>query len=82
MIWTVAFWKGAGERLLKTLAQVLAAQIGTEAVGITSLDWPQMVAITATAGVLSLLTSIGNADFTSGKPPAPPAASAVFPDAV
>lgn len=64
---TGPFWRGALERTIKTGAQTLVALIGTEAVGVTSLDWPQMLSVAATAMLLSVLTSIGNADFTAGK---------------
>jgi zinc transporter ZupT len=50
--------KAAGVRALKTGAQTLASLIGTGAVGILSLDWPQMLSVTATAMVLSVLTSV------------------------
>jgi zinc transporter ZupT len=50
--------KAAGVRALKTGAQTLASLIGTGAVGILALDWPQMLSVTATAMVLSLLTSV------------------------
>ncbi len=59
---TKAYWiawtKAALIRALKTAAQTLAALIGTGAVSIISLDWPQMLGVTATAAVLSLLTSL------------------------
>lgn len=45
-------------RAAKTAAQTLVALIGTDYVSIVSLDWPQMLGITATATVLSLLTSV------------------------
>ena len=45
-------------RSVKTGAQTLASLIGTGAVGILSLDWAQMLSVTATAMVLSLLTSV------------------------
>jgi hypothetical protein len=54
----VRWLKAAGVRALKTGAQTLASLIGTGAVGILALDWPQMLSVTATAMVLSLLTSI------------------------
>ena len=54
-----AWWAAAGVRCLKTGAQTLASLIGTGAVGILALDWPQMLGVTATAMVLSLLTSLG-----------------------
>lgn len=50
--------KAAGIRAVKTGAQTLASLIGTGAVGILALDWPQMLSVTATAMVLSVLTSI------------------------
>lgn len=50
--------KAAGVRAIKTGAQTLASLIGTGAVGILALDWPQMLSVTATAMVLSVLTSI------------------------
>jgi len=50
--------KAAGIRAVKTFAQALAAEIGTGAVGIVQLDWPQMLGVAATAAVLSLLTSV------------------------
>lgn len=50
--------KAAGIRAIKTGAQTLASLIGTGAVGILALDWPQMLSVTATAMVLSVLTSI------------------------
>ena len=52
--WLVA----ACMRAVKTGAQTLVTLIGTELVAITALDWPQMLAVTATTMVLSVLTSI------------------------
>jgi zinc transporter ZupT len=54
----VRWLKAAGVRALKTGAQTLASLIGTGAVGVLSLDWPQMLSVTATAMVLSVLTSV------------------------
>lgn len=62
--------KAAGVRVVKTGAQTLITLIGTEAVSIISLDWPQMLAVTATTMVLSLLTSIaGLPEVDDGKSP-------------
>lgn len=52
------WWAAAGVRALKTGAQALATLIGTGAVGILDLDWPQMLSVTATMMVFSLLTSL------------------------
>ena len=70
MIWTAAFWRGAGERAIKTVCQTLIAVIGVGAVGILDVDWSGAVSTAALAAVLSLLTSIGNADFVAGNPDA------------
>ncbi len=47
-------------RAVKTGAQTLVTLIliGTGAVGITDLDWPALLSVTATTMVLSLLTSV------------------------
>ena len=66
---TKAFWKGAGERALKTFAQALVAVIGVGAVGLLDVDWLGALSAALLATVISLLTSIGNADFTAGQTP-------------
>ena len=56
---TIKQWAvSAITRAVKTAAQTLVALIGTGAVGITDLDWPSLLSVTATAAVLSLLTSL------------------------
>lgn len=57
---TGQFWLAALERAVKTAAQVAAALIGTGAVGITTLDWTQIGSVTATAAVVSVLTSLAS----------------------
>jgi len=66
MIWTTHFWKGASERLIKTFAQVLVGYITVGTTGIVDLDWLTALSVSAAAALASLLTSIGNADFTAG----------------
>lgn len=60
------FWPSALERAIKTFAQTLAALIGANAVNVTSLDWLELGGISATAAVVSLLTSI--ASYNVGAP--------------
>ena len=67
MIWTLAFWKGAGERAIKTAAQTAIGLMGTSAL-IEQVPWTVVASGTAMAVVLSLITSIGNASFTAGVP--------------
>lgn len=66
MIWTGKFWKGAGERAIKTFAQTLAA-VFVLGVPVFDLDLTQGLQLAATAALASILTSVGNADFTSGE---------------
>lgn len=74
MLWTTAFWRGAGERALKTwfqtLVAVLVAGVGADAVGLTAglldVGWLDAASVATLAAILSVATSIGNADFTAG----------------
>jgi hypothetical protein len=68
-MYDLRFWKAAGERAIKTLAQTLVALIGTSAVSIINLDWAQMIGVALTATVLSVLSSLASANF--GKNPGP-----------
>lgn len=51
------WWKAAGIRALKTVAQTAIATIGTAAL-IESINWVAVASASALAGVLSLLTSL------------------------
>ena len=51
------WWKAAGVRAIKTVAQSAAASIGTAAV-LSSVDWRMVLSASLLAGVLSLLTSV------------------------
>jgi tRNA A37 threonylcarbamoyladenosine dehydratase len=53
-----AYFRFAGERAVKTIAQVAIATIGVGAVGILDVDWVQVVSVSALAGIMSLLTSV------------------------
>ena len=57
-------------RAVKTGAQTLASLIGTGAVGITDLDWPALLGVTATAMLLSVLMSVaGLPEVSDGESP-------------
>ena len=51
------WFKAAGIRAIKTIAQTAIATIGTSAV-ISSVDWVMVLSASALAGILSLLTSV------------------------
>lgn len=51
------WFRAAGMRALKTVAQTAIATIGTSAV-IGNVDWVMVVSASALAGLLSFLTSI------------------------
>ena len=51
------WWKAAGVRAVKTLAQTAIATIGTAAV-LEAVDWRMVLSASVLAALLSLLTSI------------------------
>lgn len=51
------WWKAAGVRAIKTVAQTAVATIGTAAV-MSQVDWKMAVSASVLAGILSLLTSV------------------------
>lgn len=54
---TKKWWKAAGIRAIKTVAQTAVATIGTAAV-LGGVDWVMVASASALAGILSILTSI------------------------
>lgn len=56
-LFSVDWWKAAGIRAIKTVAQAAIAIIGTEVL-FTAVDWSMVISASALAGVLSLLTSL------------------------
>lgn len=51
------WWKAAGTRALKTVAQAAIASIGTAAV-MSAVNWKYTASAAILAGILSLLTSL------------------------
>lgn len=51
------FWKAAGIRAVRTMAQTAVAAIGTAAV-LGEVNWLGVVSASCLAGVLSILTSV------------------------
>lgn len=51
------WWKAAGVRAIKTVAQTAVATIGTSAV-ISEVNWLMVGSSALLAGILSLLTSV------------------------
>lgn len=56
-VFTKDWFKAAGIRALKTVAQTAVATIGT-AVVMSSVDWKMVISASVLAGILSMLTSI------------------------
>lgn len=79
VFWTKAFWLGTVERAVKTFLQtfvaVLIAQVGAEAIGVSAgilaVDWTTAASVATLSTILSVATSVGNADFTAGLPRQP-----------
>lgn len=54
---SMSWWKAAGIRAIKTVAQTAIATIGTAAV-MSQVNWLAVLSASALAGILSLLTSL------------------------
>lgn len=52
------YWAFAGERAVKTAAQVSISVIGVDALGLLAVDWLNVVSVAGLAAVMSLLTSV------------------------
>lgn len=52
------WWRAAGIRAVRTMAQTAAATIGTAAV-FSQVDWLAVLSTSVLAGILCLLSSIG-----------------------
>lgn len=52
------WFKAAGIRAVKTVAQTMVAMLSGEMVGIIEVNWLNVLSVSAMAGVVSLLTSV------------------------
>jgi ABC-type lipoprotein release transport system permease subunit len=70
VIITRVFWIDAAERAIKTVAQSAVAAIGVAQTPILDIDAGAILGVAATAGLVSLLTSIASASRRSTVSPA------------
>lgn len=59
-MWTLAFWRAAAERGVKTFAQTAAAMIVAAGTGLLDADWVQLLSVAGMAALVSILTSVGS----------------------
>jgi hypothetical protein len=52
------WFKAAGIRALKTVAQTAVGMLSGDLIGILEVNWISVLSVSATAGILSLLTSL------------------------
>ena len=57
-MFTVKFWKDAGERAIRTAAQALLALWATDVSDVLAVDWVQASSVAALAALTSVLMSI------------------------
>lgn len=55
---TLNWIKAAGVRTVKTMAETALALIGTNAIGITEVNWVGVASACALSGVITILTCI------------------------
>ena len=55
---TLKWFKAAGVRSLKTMAETALALIGTNTIGITEVQWLGLLSACALSGVVTILTCI------------------------
>jgi len=66
MITNKEWWKAAGIRAIKTVAQAAIAMIGT-AVVMSDVNWKMVVSASVLAGILSMLTSVAGLPELEGR---------------
>ena len=66
MINNKEWWKAAGIRAIKTVAQATIAMIGT-AVVMSDVNWKMVISASILAGILSMLTSVAGLPELEGR---------------
>ena len=62
-----AWWRAAGIRAVKTVAETMIASIGTTAAVLSDVNWKVVISAAILAGILSILVSIkGLPEVTEG----------------
>lgn len=64
-MWTLDFWKDTAERAIKTFAQAVVAGLTAGVTGILEVDWLTVVSVSALAALVSVLTSVASAPFST-----------------
>ena len=67
-MFTKAFIIAAGERAIKTAAQIAVATITANATGLLDADWVAIGSVSGLAAVVSVLTSIASGAITGDGP--------------
>lgn len=78
-LYSLAFWRDATERALKTAAQSAVIALGGDAFNVWAVDWAGVSGVSLGGAVLSVLTSVasagianrGTASLTKAVEPAP-----------
>ena len=65
-MFTKAFWISTGERAIRTGAQVLAASLGLETVGVVNGNWGDGLSLAGGAMLLTVVTAIATSGGTEG----------------
>lgn len=68
MLWTRSYWSAVAERALKTAAQALIAILAVGQTDVLAVDWQNALAVTLTAALLSVLSSIASAGIGNAGP--------------
>lgn len=67
-MFTVGFWRSAGERAIKTFAQAFGALLVGDGIGLLDVNWIRVLSVAGLAAVLSLATSVGSSRVGDGSP--------------